>query len=365
MDTVRVGLVGSGFVSAIHFEAFRSARGAQVVGVASPSPGNAARFAAERQIPFHATDYRALFDRNDIDLVVLGLPNDLHRDATVLAARAGKHVVVEKPMAPSLAECDVMIAACEEAGVVLGYAEELCFAPKYVRMKKLVDEGAVGKVHLIKQSEKHDGPHTSWFYDTERSGGGVTFDMGCHAIEFFRWFLGNANSKRTVRSIYAQMNTHVQGGKTNGDDEAILILEFDGGAVGLAEESWTKPGGMDDRAEVFGEHGQIYADLLYGNALRTFSRSGYGYAVEKAGDTHGWTFPVFDEIENYGFPQEMQHFVDCVREGRTPIETGHDGRTVVEVVHAAYASAAQGRRIELPFPSPAKRPIDLWKGDVR
>ena len=76
---------------------------------------------------------------------------------------------------------------------MLGYAEELCFAPKYVRLKQLVDEGAFGKIHLVKQSEKHDGPHAAWFFDTARSGGGVTFDMGCHAVEFFRWMLGGAS----------------------------------------------------------------------------------------------------------------------------------------------------------------------------
>jgi myo-inositol 2-dehydrogenase / D-chiro-inositol 1-dehydrogenase len=365
METVRVGLVGSGFVTAIHHEAFRLVPGAQVVGVASPTPGRAERFATERGILFHAMDYRALYDRKDIDLVVLGLPNDLHCEATVLAAQAGKHVVVEKPMALSLAECDRMIAACERAGVMLGYAEELCFAPKYVRMKRLVDEGAIGRVHLIKQSEKHDGPHAAWFYDTKRSGGGVSFDMGCHAVEFFRWFLGRESGKREVRSVYAQMNTHVHHDKTDGEDEALLILELDGGAVGLAQESWTKPGGMDDRAEVFGSDGQIYADLLHGNALRTYSRAGYGYAVEKAGETRGWSYPVFEEIENYGFPQEMKHFADCVREGKTPIENGHDGRAVVEILHAAYASAGQGRRIDLPFASNATRPIDHWKDGAR
>ena len=173
-------------------------------------------------------------------------------------------------MALNLAECDRMIAACERAGVMLGYAEELCFAPKYVRLKQLIDEGALGKVHLVKQSEKHDGPHASWFYDTRRSGGGVTFDMGCHAIEFFRWLLGDAShgGKARITSVYAQMGTYVHGDKTDGDDEAILLLTFEGGAVGLAEESWTKPGGMDDRAEVFGSEGQAYADVLYGNALR-------------------------------------------------------------------------------------------------
>jgi myo-inositol 2-dehydrogenase / D-chiro-inositol 1-dehydrogenase len=363
MDKVRVGLIGSGFITAIHYEALHRVTGAEVIAVASPTPGHAERFAAERRIPHHFTDDRALLDLKDVDLVVLGLPNDLHCEVTCRAADARKHVVVEKPMAPSLAECDRMIAACERAGVMLGYAEELCFAPKYVRLKQLVDEGALGKIHTVKQSEKHDGPHAGWFYDTRRSGGGVTFDMGCHAIEFFRWLLGDASTgvKARATGAFAQMGTFVHRDKTDGDDEAILILNFEGGAVGLAEESWTKPGGMDDRAEVFGSEGQAYADVLYGNALRAFSRHGYGYAVEKAGSTAGWSFPIYEEIWNYGFPQEMEHFIDCVRRDVTPRENGLDGRAVVEVVHALYASAASGRRIDLPFRSEAARPIDLWR----
>jgi myo-inositol 2-dehydrogenase / D-chiro-inositol 1-dehydrogenase len=121
---------------------------------------------------------------------------------------------------------------------------------------------------------------------------------------------------------------------------------------------------MDDRAEVFGSEGRAYADLLHGNALSAFSRRGYGHAVEEAGSTAGWSFPIYEEIWNYGFPQEMEHFVDCVRRGTVPREDGHDGRAVVEAIHALYASAAQGRRIELPFLSEAARPIDHWRPAV-
>jgi predicted dehydrogenase len=363
MDVVRIGLLGSGFVTSIHFEALRRLPAARVVAVASPSPGHAEQFAAERGIARHFTDYRSLLDLPEVDLVILGLPNHLHCSATCDAAAAGKHVVVEKPMAMNLAQCDRMIAACEQAGVMLGYAEELCFAPKYVRLKELVNEGAFGKIHLVKQSEKHDGPHAPWFFDTMRSGGGVTFDMGCHAIEFFRWILGGASAtgKATIHSVYAQMGTYGHSGKTSGDDEAVLLLTFAGGAIGLAEESWNKPGGMDDRAEVYGSDGQAYADLLHGNSLRAYSRRGYGYAVEKAGSTAGWSFPIYEEIWNYGFPQEMEHFVSCVQTGQPPTENGHDGRVVVEAVFALYESASQGRRIQLPFASESLRPIDHWR----
>ena len=363
MGKVSVGLVGSQFISAIHFESLRRVPDAEVLAVASPTIEHVRPFAQERGIPHWLVDYRKLLEMPEIDLVVLGLPNDLHCEAVLAAAEAGKHIVLEKPMAPSLAECDRMIQACRTAGVKLMYAEELCFAPKYVRLKQLVDDGAIGKPYLLKQAEKHDGPHSEWFYKVERSGGGVTMDMGCHAVEFFRWMLSGPDCKNRpkAKSVYAQMGTYVHGDKTRGDDDAIIIVEFEGGVVGMAEESWAKPGGMDDRAEVYGDGGQAYADLLRGNSIHTYSKQGYDYAVEKAGATAGWSFTIYEEAFNYGFPQEMEHFVACVRDDREPIVTGADGRAVMEIIHAAYASAGQGRKIELPFESKAKRPIDLWR----
>ena len=140
------------------------------------------------------------------------------------------------------------------------------------------------------------------------------------------------------------MSTSVHGDKTRGDDNAILILEFDGGVTAMAEESWTKPGGMDDRAEVYGSQGVAYADLLQGNSILTYSTAGYDYAVEKAGSTRGWSFTIYEELWNYGFPQEMAHFVDCVQNDKQPAVTGEDGRAVLEVLFAAYASAASGRQ---------------------
>jgi predicted dehydrogenase len=392
MKTVKVGLVGSGFISTVHAEALKRVPGAELFAVTSPTGNRAADFGRRHGIPHAFTDLER-FLASEIEMIVLGCPNDLHAPITEAAARAGKHVVCEKPLAMTLAECDRMIAACRKAGVKLMYAEELCFAPKYVRLKRLLDEGALGRPYLVKQSEKHDGPHSPWFWDVARSGGGVTMDMGCHAIEFFRWMLGKAPGQRPwggkavqneqqqshetplhtglvplrkprAVSVSAEMGTFVHGDRTAGDDNALITVRFEtdeGEALGIAEESWTKKGGMEDCAEVHGADGVAYADVIQGNSIVTYSDKGYGYAVEKAGTTRGWSFCTYEELWNYGFPQEFEHFVDCVARGVEPLERGEDGRAVLEILLAAYASAGKGCRVELPFRSDVRRPIDLWR----
>ena len=354
---VGIGLVGSRFVSTIHAEALKTVPDAEIIAVASPTEAHAREFAQHHAIPHYFTDVYKMLALNEIDMIVIGAPNVFHCEITVAAARAGKHVVVEKPLCMNLAEADRMIDACKKAGVKLMYAEELCFTPKYVRLKALLDEGALGDPILLKQSEKHDGPHADHFWDVERSGGGVTMDMGCHAIEFFRWMLGRPK----IKSVYAQMGTHLHTDKTKGDDNAVIILEFENGVTAVAEESWTRRGGMDDKAEVHGTKGQAYADVLQGNSILTYSTQGVGYAVEKAGNTVGWSFTIYEEIWNYGFPQEFAHFVDCVKNDKQPLVTGEDGRAVLEVIFAAYESAGTGRKVYLPFETDADKPYKLWK----
>jgi len=359
MAKVKVGIIGSRFQADCIAAAVKSVpEEAELVAVASPTKGNAAEFARRHGIANVYTDYRALVSDPAVELISITAPNRLHAQITIDAAKAGKHVVCEKPLCITLDAADATIDACRKAGVLLLHAEELFFAPKYVKAKQMADEGAFGRVHLVKQGEKHSGPHSDWFWDVNQSGGGAVMDLGCHGIAFCWWFLG----KPKVASVYSQMATQVHGDRTQGEDEAVTIIEFANGAVGMVESSWNRPGGMDDSIEVFGDKGQTYADMLMGNALPTYSEVGFGYAVEKAASTKGWSYPVFEEHWNYGFPQEMRHFARCVRGTESPIADGETGRMVQEVLYAAYASAGQGRKIALPFrPTGVTKPIDLWK----
>ncbi len=354
---VGVGLIGSQFISSIHADALGRVSDAEILAVMSPTEGHARSFAEKFNIPNHFTDLDQMLSMPEIDMVVIGAPNYLHCEITVKVARAGKHVVVEKPLCMNLEEADLMIETCKKNNVKLMYAEELCFAPKYVRLKALLDEGALGHPVLFKQSEKHDGPHADHFWDVERSGGGVTMDMGCHAIQFFRWL----HPGKAIKTVYAQMMTSVHKDKTEGEDNAIIILEFEDGVIGMMEESWTKLGGMDDKAEIHGSEGVAYADLLQGSSIQTYSNKGVGYAVEKAGNTIGWSYTMYEESWNYGFPQEFEHFVDCVKNDKQPLVSGEDGKAVLEVIFAAYASAGTGKKVLLPFKTDVDKPYKLWK----
>jgi len=357
-EKVKVGIIGSQFEADIQAASLKILpEEAELVAVASPTAGHPEALAAKYGIPNCYHDYREMLKQRDIEMVSITAPNYLHASMTIDIARAGKHVVCEKPLCMTLEEADEMIDVCRQQGVLLMYAEELLFTPKYVKAKQIIDEGGLGKVYLVKQSERHFGPHSPWFWDAERSGGGALMDLGCHGIAFCHWFLGRPR----IKSVLCQMGTYVQGDKTRAEDNSVCILEFEGGAVGQVENSWARRGGMDDCIEVYGEGGVIYADLHMGNALPTYSEYGFGYAVEKAPDTKGWTYPVFDEHWNYGMPQEMRHFARCVRGKEECLVTGEDGRVVQEALYAAYQSAGSGRRVELPFrPAGVKRPIDLW-----
>jgi len=361
VDRTKVAIIGAGFIADIHAESYhRFVPEAEVVAVCARSEERARAFAARHGVRSWFTSVDDAIARSECDIVDICIPNDLHARTAIAAATAGKHVIIEKPLCLTLEEADEMIAACKGHRRKLMYAEELCFAPKYERVRALVREGAVGSVYHMRQCEKHSGPHSDWFYDLARSGGGAVMDMGCHGFAWFRWMLGGR--PRAV-SVQAHMQTGlIHKDRTRCEENAVCIVEFEGGTIGVAENSWAKLGGMEDRVEVSGTGGVIYADLFMGNSALTYSEHGYGYAVEKAGSSRGWTFTMFEEAFNQGYPQELKHFVECVRNDTEPIVSGEDGRAVLELLYAAYESARTGRKVPLPFHRQVSRPIDLWLG---
>jgi predicted dehydrogenase len=333
---------------------------AEVVAVYSRSLEKAQAFAGKHGIKSAYDDIQSLLLQAECDVVDICLPNFLHYDMCLAAANAGKHIIIEKPLCLSLEQADEMIAVCKYKGRLLMYAEELCFAPKYERVRAIVESGAVGDIYELRQCEKHSGPHSRWFYQSETAGGGVMMDMGCHSIEVIRWLY----DKPAIQSVTAELGTFVHGDRTDLEDHALVTIRFEGDRLGFIETSWAKPGGMDDSLDIQGSAGTCHGDMMAQSSLFTYSDVGYGYSVEK-GTTKGYSYTIAEEYYNYGMPQEMQHFTDCVLEDREPMEDGADGRVGLEVIYAAYRSAAKGQRVPFPLElssrEAAEPPYRLWK----
>jgi myo-inositol 2-dehydrogenase / D-chiro-inositol 1-dehydrogenase len=355
-ERVKAAIIGSQFQADTLAASFQILpHEAQVVAVCSPTPGDAENLASSYGIPRVFLNYHDMLKERDIELVVIATPNHLHSEMTIASAKAGKHVLCEKPLCTTLADADRMIDTCRREGVLLLYGEELLFTPKYVKAKELAKRGAFGRVYQVKQTQKHFGPHSEWFWNPDCSGGGALTDLGCHGIGFCHWFL----DRPAIKSVYAQIGSFVHSDKTECEDDAICIIEFENGTQGVIDVSWARRGGMDDRIEVYGEGGVTFANLLMGNALPTYSE--YGFSATPEPSTTGWTYPGFDNLWNYGFPQELAHFARCVRGKASPKATGEDGRTVLEILYAAYESAGQGRKIGFPHSANrTQRPIDGW-----
>ena len=163
---VKVGVIGSRFQADIHVASMQMHPAEiEVAAVASPTAGNAAKLAKHYGVPLVFHDYREMLKEKDIDMVTITAPNRLHAQMTIDIAKAGKHVVCEKPLCMTLEEADEMVEVCQQQGVLFMYAEELFFTPKYVKAKEMADQGAFGDIYLVKQSEKHYGPHAPWFWD--------------------------------------------------------------------------------------------------------------------------------------------------------------------------------------------------------
>ena len=337
---IRIGLLGSGFVSNFYMLGLAEVPGWEIPVVASPNAANAAKFAKQWNIPESTAEVNAVIARRDLDLIVLGVPNHFHKDLAIRCAEAGKHIVCTKPLARNRHEAKAMLDAVQKAGVLHGYAETEVFSPSVMKAREYIERGGIGRILTVRSREAHSGPHADWFWRKDLSGGGALLDMGCHTIEAARYFIGKENPVVEVMAWTDRLFHH---DRTDAEDNAVLLMRFEGGQMAQAELSWTARGGLDLRNEVYGTEGVVFTDVTRETPLKVFSRPGVGYTVEKGETESGWLFPPVDEAWTYGYREEMKHFIECVAAGRQPRETFADGYIVNCILDAAYRSAQTKR----------------------
>ncbi len=342
------GLIGRFYTSTLHGLRSRD----QVRVVYSRSEERASTFAAEWKIPHWTTDMEAAINHPETDVVVIGLPNNLHEKAVLTAAKAGKAILCTKPLGRNAAEARRMLQAVEAAGVFHGYLEDLVYTPKTLKAIKSTQNGALGKVLWARSRETHPGPHSDWFWDKEQSGGGAIIDMGCHCIEISRSFIG-----KQVKPVEVMCWAATQVHPIEAEDSAVGLVKYANRAIGQFEVSWTFRGGMDLRDEVSGTEGTIWLNHWLRTGFDMFTSVGEGgYVAEKAEGATGWMFPVGDEQGALGYVEMFADMLNALDNGTKPVEDFYDGYVVNAIMDAALLSA-QSKRWEPVV-------IDDWRGDT-
>lgn len=324
------GLIGMFYTMTLHGKRSRD----QVHVVYSRTEERAEQFAEEWNIPKWTTDLGEAINDPETSVVVIGLPNNQHLEAAILAAEAGKAVLCTKPLARTADEAKQMLDVVETGGVFHGYLEDLVYTPKTLKAIKSAQNGALGKVLWARSRETHPGPHSDWFWDKEVSGGGAVIDMGCHCIEISRNFIG-----KDVRPVEVVCWSDTQVHPIEAEDSAVGLVRYANGAMGQFETAWTFRGGMDLRDEVSGTEGTIWLNHWLRTGYEMFTAVGEGgYVAEKAEGETGWLFPVGDEVSALGYTDMFVDMLDAIDKGEKPMETFYDGYVVNAIMDAAYRS---------------------------
>jgi UDP-N-acetyl-2-amino-2-deoxyglucuronate dehydrogenase len=354
MDTVRIGIVGSGYMGRTYAEALANhTSGAEPVAVAvgRRAPALAAEYGLDAE-----PSVEALVARPDVDAVILATPEQVRLEQVRAAAAAGKHVLSEKPFAPSVAQADAMIAACREAGVSLMVCQTLRYRGTMARAKQLVDEGAIGRVLQIRTYAMHSrelfqGVVAEKPWIGEDTGGGHFYDQAVHNFDYMRWLTGSEATE-----VFAYLAT--QSDLPFPAMSAMAQLRYASGAMAQLNICFELPNAdfpeHGTRFMVVGERGLLEMDQ-YSNVR--LGKEGRWEVI--------WEQPPFDFRNDPNSPVRMaahaamvQEFIDSLREGRPPAVSGEDGRAAVELCEACVRSARSGQPVRLPLDvTPVERPL--------
>jgi predicted dehydrogenase len=347
----KIAMLGTGLIGRFYVMSLLNFRGKDEIKVVCSSKiENAKKFAEEFAIPRWTAEMSEAILDPEIDTVIVGLPNYLHKKAVLLAADADKAILCTKPLAISGQEALEMLEAVDKAGVFHGYLEDLVYTPKTLKALQSTQKGALGRVLWARSRETHGGPHSDWFWTKELSGGGAIVDMGCHCIEIARSFIGKGNRPVEV-TCWADTQVH----PIETEDHAVGLVRYENGSIGQFEVSWTFRGGMDLRDEVAGTDGTIWLNHWMRTGFEMFTGVGQGgYVAEKAEGDTGWLFPVGDEVGSLGYVEMFLDMFNSMDAAKAPMETFYDGYVVNTIIDACYKSAA----------SKKWEPIDLkeWRG---
>ncbi|MFT4416464.1 Gfo/Idh/MocA family protein [Fredinandcohnia humi] len=321
-----------GILSVAHMHGYSYAHclneidGVELYGIADDNEARGKKASNQFQTKYFK-DYHDLL-KEEIDAVIICSENSRHKEMTIAAAEAGKHILCEKPLATSVEDAWEMIEACKKHNVKLQTAFPVRFNPPVQRVKQMIDKGELGRIVSIRGTNRGQNPG-GWFVDPELSGGGAVLDHTVHVVDLMRWFM---NSE--VKEVYAEIDTVFNDIPT--DDCGLLMLEFDNGVFASHDPSWSRcktyPTWGDVTMEIIGTNGVVQLDafkqhvMVYSDEDQKTSQEFWGYS------------------HDLGL---VEDFISCIKEDREPSITGYDGLKAMEVALTAYQSASFKKPIKL------------------
>jgi predicted dehydrogenase len=356
---LRSALVGCGKVGHTHAGALRALDASDFVAVCDRTLAGARAFAEPYGVRAHA-DLAAMLRDERIQVLCVCTPHPVHAEAIEIAAEHGVHVLVEKPLAATLADCDRAIDACAAAGVRLGVVSQRRFYPPLVRMKAAIDAGKLGRpvlatVDLLGWRDEAYYASNPWRGTWDGEGGGVLVNQAPHQLDLLLWLMGPAEEVFGYWDTFNHPSIPV-------DDTAVAVVRFRSGGLGVLTLSNAQNPGLGGRIHVHGSNG---ASIGTRTDTGSMFISGVTTSVEPAvNDTwtvpgeesqlEGWqaddlAFAVGRDVMTWFHERQIEAFLDAVVEDRAPVVTGADGRGVVELFTAIYRSQRDGMPVRLPL----------------
>jgi UDP-N-acetylglucosamine 3-dehydrogenase len=298
--------------------------GVQIIGIADDDQKRGENAAAKYNTKFFKGHEELL--QQDLDAVIITSENSKHREHVVAAAKAGKHILCEKPLATKVEDAKEMIEVCKQNQVILQTAFPVRFNSAVVRAKKIIENGELGQIFAIKGTNRGTNPG-GWFIDQAKSGGGAVIDHTVHVVDLMRWFIG-----AEVKEVYAEIDNTISSGSI--DDCGILNIEFENDVFSTLDCSWSRnetyPTWGDVTLEIIGSEGNLKVDA-FAQKLDVYAPDGVNWNY--------WGDNMDFELVN--------DFLTSVSNGKEPSISGFDGLKALEVAIAAYESSEKRQPIKL------------------
>jgi len=340
VEKIGFGLIGTGLWGEMHAKTYSSSPAVEFKALCDLREDRAKEVAEKYGAKDHYSDYRKLLERDDISAVSIATPDFAHTEIAIAAAKAGKHILIEKPLATSVEDCEKIISAVNEAKNIKFMVDfHNRWNPPFANLKTAIGEGDLGKPMLmyVRLNDAISVPTNmlSWASKSE-----VAWFVGSHAVDLTRWLFNDE-----VRKVYAVSRSEVLREKgVDTPDFYEAILEFKNGGVATVENCWILPDSLptviDFKFQIIGSEGAVYIDLSSHGVIQKYTK-------EKASNPDVFVYPTIHG-KSMGFGIEsIRHFVDCVVKDEEPMTTGADGLAVTRIICAIQESSKKGEPVSL------------------